>query len=532
MGTKARPRNATWQGALCALTLLVCLLVPFRASEAGNIQVTNLTVHPHNAGTGEVEFDLSWENSWYASGSGAAEPYNWDAAWVFCKIRRNGGDWTHLYLDTTGHTIPSTPQAITAELGLADTKAEPNASTNPNVGIFIRRAGSGFGTFTANDLRLRWNYADNGASSGDTIEIRVIAVEMVYIPEGAFYAGDNATSTNAFRQGSSDNDPWYIGSEDALTATNGAGTGTGLSRTAAEYYDPLATAGYTLPAAFPKGYQAFYMMKGEVSQGQYVAFFNTLNERTGSTQKSTRDITGGTDAGLGKETDSIKYRNNVSWTSGDATLNGGTHSGVAMNFMNWADLTALLDWSGLRPMSELEYEKAGRGSRGATSPIAAVSGEYAWGSTSITVAISISNSGAANERGQGGSNIACNATGGPLRVGSFAQGVTTNMRVNSGGGFYGVMELSGNVWERPVTVGNSTGRAFQGRYHGDGVLDSSGDPNVTSWPGTDTVGAGFRGGFWPDCATNARLSDRTYAATGHWGRHYFLSGGRGVRSAP
>ena len=64
----------------------------------------------------------------------------------------------------------------------------------------------------------------------------------------------SGTTTNAFRQGSSDNDPWYIGSEDALTATNSAGTGTGLSTTAAEYYDPIATAGYTLPAAFPKGY--------------------------------------------------------------------------------------------------------------------------------------------------------------------------------------------------------------------------------------------------------------------------------------
>jgi hypothetical protein len=67
------------------------------------------------------------------------------------------------------------------------------------------------------------------------------------------------------------------------------------------------------------------------------------------------------------------------------------------------------------------------------------------------------------------------------------------MRVNSGGGFYGVLELSGNVWEQPVTVGNSTGRPVQGRYHGDGTLDSSGNPNVTNWPGTDTVGAGLRG---------------------------------------
>jgi len=105
------------------------------------------------------------------------------------------------------------------------------------------------------------------------------------------------------------------------------------------------------------------------------------------------------------------------------------------------------------------------------------------------------------------------------------------MRVNSGGGFYGVKELSGNVWERAVTVGNSTGRAFEGRYHGNGVLDSSGNPNVTSWPGTNAVGAGFRGGSWFDNANGARLSDRNYAALSVTIRD-FVYGGRGVRSAP
>jgi formylglycine-generating enzyme required for sulfatase activity len=504
----------------------VCLLVPLRASVANNIQVTNLIVHPHSGGNGEVEFDLSWENSWRASSS--AESYNRDAAWVFCKIRRNGGDWTHLKLDTTGHTIPSTPQAITTALGRVDPTIVHNASTNPNVGIFLYRTNAGFGTFTANDVRLRWNYADNGASSGDVIEIRVIGVEMVYIPEGAFYAGDNATATAAFREKSTgDNDPWYISSESAITTTSG---------TSGNYYYPggnghgdLHNSVFTIPDAFPKGYGAFYMMKGEVSQGQYITFFNMLT----STQKGTRDITSSADSG--KNDDNIIYRNNISWPgSGEATLNGGTHSGVAMSYMSWADLTALLDWSGLRPMSELEYEKAGRGSRGVSSPITAVSGEYAWGSTSITGATSVTNDGAASERGQAGSNAGYNTPGnvqGPLRVGSYAKGVTTNMRVNSGGGFYGVMELSGNVWERPVTVGNTTGRAFEGRYHGDGVLDSSGNANVTSWPGTTAVGAGQRGGGWGSIVGYLRLSDRTAAASPGAPRNTTL-GGRGVRSAP
>jgi formylglycine-generating enzyme required for sulfatase activity len=503
---------------LYALLVVVCLLLPLHAARANDIQIANLTVHPHSGGNGEVEFDLTWNNSWRV----ATEPYNWDAAWVFCKIRRNGGDWAHLKLNTTGHTIPSTPQAISTAMGLVDTGAAHNASTNPAVGIFMYRSNDGFGTFTANDVRLQWSYADNGASSGDVVEIRVVAIEVVYIPAGTFYAGDNATSYAAFKEGSSDSDPWQISSENAISVTNASSNG--------YYYvtditgnDNATGATFTIPAAFPKGYGAFYIMKGELSQGQWVTFFNTLT----SSQKTTRDITDGS----GKDTDGMFARNNVSWTSGDATLpdqgGGATYTGVAVNLINWPDLAAYLDWSGLRPMSELEYEKAGRG------PNAAVSGEYAWGSTVITGATSITDSGLREERGQTGSNVTYNnapGVDGPLRVGSFAKGV--NNRINSGGGFYGVFELSGNVVERAVTVGNSAGRGFEGRYHGNGLLDSSGNPNVSTWPGTNGSGAGFRGGGFSHNSGDIRLSDRRYAGFTYTDRYYDLSGGRGVRSAP
>jgi hypothetical protein len=58
--------------------------------------------------------------------------------------------------------------------------------------------------------------------------------------------------------------------------------------------------------------------------------------------------------------------------------------------------------------------------------------------------------------------------------------------------------------------------------------------NVTSWPGTNAVGAGFRGGVWQDAVHHARLSGRAYAAMPlQFGQFtYFITGGRGVRSAP
>jgi formylglycine-generating enzyme required for sulfatase activity len=498
--------------ALYALLVVLSLFLLTSESKANDVRITNLVVHPHSGGYGEVEFDITWSNSWRV----ATEPFNWDAAWVFCKIRRNDGDWTHLKLDTTGHTVPSTPQAITTSLGLVDTGSAHNASSNPVVGIFMYRTNEGAGTFTANDVRLRWNYADNGASSGDKIDIRVYGIEMVYIPQAAFYAGDNATSTASFRQKQSGDDaPWYIDSENAITTTSG-GTG--------NYYYPgggdAANSIFTIPAAFPKGYSASYIMKGEISQSQWVAFFNTLTD----TQKNARDIT----SSSGKNSDGVVFRNNVSWTSGSATLpdggGGATYAGVAMAYLSWADLLAYLDWSGLRPMSELEYEKSARG------PNIAVSGEYAWGSASITVATSISNSALPTERGQAGSNIASNNVAGvqgPLRVGSFAKGTTS--RAASGAGFYGALELSGNAWERAVTVGHTNGRSFQGRYHGDGLLSSGGDSNGTTWPSVG--GSGFRGGCFSLANSISAVSNRFQAYYPDVAR-YGDAGGRGVRSAP
>lgn len=102
---------------------------------------------------------------------------------------------------------------------------------------------------------------------GDPLDIQLHAIHMVYVPQGAFYAGDNATATAAFKQGSSDNDPWYIGSETALSVTNSSGSpgGTGSDPTAGVYYYSTDSGGnddssgsvFTVPADYPKGYKAF-----------------------------------------------------------------------------------------------------------------------------------------------------------------------------------------------------------------------------------------------------------------------------------
>jgi len=162
-------------------------------------------------------------------------------------------------------------------------------------------------------------------------------------------------------------------------------------------------------------------------------------------------------------------------------------------------------------MTELEYEKA---CRGTANPVA---NEYAWGDTTIHAsAYTITNDGQANATvdnsttaGNASYSTTDGSTNGPLRCGIFAD--ADSDRQEAGASYYGVMELSGNLYERAVTIGNATGRGFTG-VHGDGSLDGSGDANVSAWPGTNAEGAGFRGGIWYFGTAYLRVSARASAA--------------------
>jgi formylglycine-generating enzyme required for sulfatase activity len=286
----------------------------------------------------------------------------------------------------------------------------------------------------------------------------------------------------------------------------------------------------TLGAGFPKGYNGFYGMKYEITQQQWLSFFNSLT----SVQKSARDIT----SASGKNTDAISYRNNLNWSgSGDATLNSNTHGNVACNWLNWPDAAAYADWSGLRPMTELEFEKA---CRGGSSPIIdeVASGDCSGSGLVPHPASNITNSGANNEIPDNASansiyNNISNVAG-PLRSGSTAN--SGSGRISAGASFYGLMEMSGNVSEQVVTFGNSTGRSFTGA-HGNGALNSEGNADISTWPGyvtnaiTGATGSGTRGGCWEDNIGRLYISDRYLANSGVSTRDRD-AGFRAVRNLP
>lgn len=493
-----------WFAIPLAIVLVLSIVVPWQVSRepepvfASGVDATSVTLTAQVAGSHTfVQFNIGWDNSW-------RDVVNWDAVWVFIKYKVDAGDWNHAALSTTSgdHTAP-TGSTITA--------------TTDGTGVFIYRDSVGSGTVSFTGVQLKWNYFGQGVANDALVTVKVFAIEMVYIPQASFYVGDyDADQINNFYEGGT-TDPYQITSEGAITVANTAGN---------LYYNAIADSypgdrSGPIPAAFPKGYDAFYMMKYEISQGQYAEFLNTLT----STQATARFP-------AGKFYVNRNFLKLVGGVYGaDGTINNifnepGDGDGVAMNWMGWADSVAYADWAGLRPMTELEFAKAARGT------LAVFDDEYVWGTTTIIQQTNAADWGYDTEYPtptNSNANYGNSAIPqGPMRVGSFSDSDDT--REEAGASYYGVMELNGNLWERPVTVGDTTGRAFTG-LHGDGTLTTAGDADVTSWPGTDAVGAGFRGGSWAMPDGRIRLSDRWFAA---FSQSEISSdyGFRAVRTAP
>ena len=232
---------------------------------------------------------------------------------------------------------------------------------------------------------------------------------------------------------------------------------------------------------------------------------------------------------MGKNSQALVNRNGIYLESTGEAKTTTPH--VAMNFVSASRAWAFLDWAALRPMSEFEFEKAARG------PAPVVFNEYAWGSASLSGnTLTVLDPATASERFTGlataagignavYSNNSLITTDGPARVGSIAGSVATNNRANTGAGYYGAMDLSGNLFELLVSIGDPTGRGFTG-LHGDGDISGA----VVGWP-TATAGYGVRSGGYSFSATSMQVSVRnnmTYSNTAG----IALIGFRGVRTAP
>lgn len=500
---------------------------------ANNLALDNAEIYSidTDARTIKVMFDLSWENSF-------RDNENHDAVWIFAKYTLDdGATWMHLTLGNHGLN----PSGFSYGKKQSDSKISRLDIFVPRdrKGAFFYPRTSGAGKVNFAEVEMLWDFGADGVAESDfdltDTKVRLFALEMVYIPEGSFYFGDGSTTNGAISYGDgSYSRPGVVNSEDRMMFTSSSKDSWYYRSDPGGSSDETSGATFDVPRTFPKGYSPFYVMKYELSEAEYVTFFNTLT----SAQKTLHDLSSSHATYGGKNTDSTDYRNTFSYVSGNASSERGSR---ACTYLSWIDLCAFADWAALRPMSEIEFEKVARG------PSYPVQNEYAWGTTTIvTGALTISGDedgtetisssvvdGAANY----GDNTFSGGDGGKgaLRQGIFATSIST--RKTAGAGYYGVMELSGNVWEQTVTIGHPSGRAFSGS-HGDGALSVGGFATNSDWPGfsysdsgvSDIAGSGLRGGSWQSNAAECRISGRYFAGTNYLKRARAI-GGRLVRSA-
>ena len=423
------------------LTVLLSLLFCCQLS-ANNLQITQLST---NGST--LTFQVTWDNSWR---NGLT--YH-DAVWVFVKQLPNGGpNWEHA--NVAAAQVDQGYQSI--------------VSTD-KVGVFIRRASNGIGTATS-QVQL---VIDNPL--GVYQDYKVMGTEMVYVPQGQFYAGDGA-STARVHQGSDVNLPMPITSDGAIVCGNGSNN-----------IGTVGGACYDIPAAYPTGYNAFYSMKYVITQQQYVDFLNTMT-RAQQEERVNANIAGThptniyvmANAPIQQNRNAVRCPANIGTGKVEffVDANGNGIAGDSDDGQGRACATlsndhwmAYLDWSGLRPYSFLEIEKASRG------PAYPVANEFSWGTPNRSSAGTVINVGTDSEK-----YTNSNTDGGihhafQIRVGANAPS-TSATRELSGASFYGIIDIGNHPSD--LYIGPAASNPYQGT-HGDGRLSIDGFATNADW---------------------------------------------------
>lgn len=491
-----------------ALISLLFLAINFQ-SFANNLIIGTPTVSGNT-----VTFTIKWDNSWYVT----TGPSNWDAVWVFVKrqscIANASSPWIHADLAASGNTV--TGGVLQVE------------QVTDNKGVFIRRSAAGVGNITTATVTLTLSTAIGSDNIG------VYGIEMVNIPEGDFYIGDGAPLyTHGFSDASGN--PLLI---NATIQNAGLGAASNYQR------DNLGSIG-NLPATFPLGFKRFYCMKYEITAGQYVAFLNTLSfNQQIRMQRDYQPNTTPPDSPAGTEFHCWPCGNNspriVIATPGnnttqlipavyanDLNANGvynenedGLGIPVVLNTKNFL---AFLDWAAIRPMTEFEYEKVCRGNQ---NPVL---GEFAWGSTDFNNAYDVPNYGSASATNNyvllGNTTVGTNRL---YRAGISA--TATSNRLKAGATYYGVLDMTGNVWESciggwGVDYSDFTTQNGDGNVYENGQSIENGSTDMTTWQTNRIMvkggGSNWVGGEW------FSVSGRNWV---QFNNYSFFQGGRGVRT--
>lgn len=548
----------------CFLLLFILASLINNNVQANNVKIQNVSIINNGPGNIRVQFDLSWDNSWRVN-TGQS---NYDGVWVFFKYRPMGstGEWSHMDLMTGGDQAPAGCTINTMNYG-------PTLG-NDRTGAMIYRSNPGAGTvsFAGIQVGVKPNLPYD-------IDVQGFAIEMVYIPEATnLFLGDGdgiTESFNAFHLNASTGDNktqnYYVY---ATNVNQSQLIHTDLNAFDDDYLNgengkqlKVANKGLiensTLLPDWPT-FMALWSMKYEITQGAYRDFLNTLSlaqqiNHIAASPSSARGtlamVTSGTPVRANIKIDVPSAGSTPVVFGCDENGNGvfdepADGEYAACGYLNWPDVAAYLSWSGLAPMTEFVYERICRGYSTAGANLAVLN-EYAWGTNQLAAtAMTVSNQGDANEiisnqtisafRGYANAPSNTPAPGMPLRNGIFAANPGAN-RVVSGAGFFGVMELTGNIEEVCVTLGNSIGRLYNG-HNGIGALDANGYSTGYTWPGFSnnvnettagvlpikySAGTILKGGSFSGSMDALRVSDRSAGQAESVTRNAW-QGGRGV----
>lgn len=473
----------------------------------------NKGIHEIEAG-GMLDLRLAWKGSW-------KNEINCDGVYVFAKYKDKDGIF---------HTL-KVKEASEGDFDYSDKSIAGAAieGTDKAVGMYVPKERMGFFLYPLEkmdktDMEMKQICVPVEIADSIT-DIRLFVLEMVYVPEDKHYVGDPAngiskggTLKNCF-YAYPDKGAYLVESEDAIEFAPEDG----------HLYCDLDTPNgrqaedrFTIPAAFPKGYKAMWYMKYSLTEGQFTDFLNCLTRKQQQAH-CMADLSAEDIPNYYAVTDTVEprdrcevYCSRFGNTLPDPVRFYTAAPNRAMNAISFADTSAFACFAGLRPMTELEYEKACRG------PLPAVHEEFAWGSTKIGRVFHFDGvDGSGYERPvpqKPGEITNCNYGTdiapfekdiktvpdnpgwiGPVTAGLFenaAPNPDLTERERTGASYYGIMELCGNVWENIVTVGREDGRNYVPK-HGSGELTEDGYHNMACWPDPKTAaGAGVRGGVF------------------------------------
>lgn len=322
-----------------------CLLVASALAARGDeLRIEGVQAVPGPNGSATLTFDIAWEHSWR---HGSFH----DAAWVFFKVRPDpAGDWQPVRLRADRVLNPT---GYGQAEGTAIEFVVPDGDDGFG-GVFIRRAKEGSGPVAARRVSVAW---DTAATRGLPADLRVpvagFGIEMVHVAEGPFLLGSGGDERNRFHAAVADGQPQaaYL-----VTGRGPIPTGRQPGRLWATGFTPED--GGAIPAEFPGGYAAFYCMKRSITQGNYADFLNHLPESEARKRFYPE--------GHGHWIDRAGEPPNVRYSASGKPPSQwfgrrASQRDQSCPWLSWADGAALAAWAGLRPLTELEHEKACRG---------------------------------------------------------------------------------------------------------------------------------------------------------------------------